>query len=90
MAQPPQSYSKISIAQPCKKRKGKGRQNGGEAQPRRRKEIRPQRERAARAQHAQGFEYERLLVRLGAHFVKNEVDPALAGHAAREMGEIKL
>ena len=25
-----------------------------------------------------------------ANFVKNEVDPALAGHAAREMGEIKL
>ena len=25
-----------------------------------------------------------------ANFVKNEVDPALAGHAARDMGEIKL
>ena len=24
------------------------------------------------------------------NFVKNEVDPALAGHNAREMGEIKL
>ena len=24
------------------------------------------------------------------NFVKNEVDPALAGHAARDMGEIKL
>ena len=39
MAQPPQSYIKISIAQPCKKRKGKGRQNGGEAQPRRRRAL---------------------------------------------------